>query len=243
VEFAAASVKQEVTTQMGNRLQALVRMKQRWSSRGGTPKAEWDADAQNYLRDYPGFQAIEWIDSDFYVRWIVPLAGNESAQNLNLAFESRRRAALEASRQQRTVTVTRTITLVQGGKGFLIYVPIFLNTNRKGETPPFPQTDFDGFILGVFRIQSMLDTLLDENVAPGYALAIFDGSEEIYRRSFSGDSRQVESKWARETEVNFEGVTWRLRVWPTSRLLATEQSPLPRLVLSGGLVMAVLGAL
>lgn len=129
VQFAAASVKQEIDTQMRNRFQALERMRERWTSRGGTPKLEWEKDAQNYLRGYPGFQAIEWIDSEFYVRWIVPLAGNEAAQNLNLAFEPRRKAALEAARQKRTITVTRTINLVQGGKGFLVYVPIFLHAH------------------------------------------------------------------------------------------------------------------
>ncbi len=243
VTFAAASIKQEVNTQMRNRFQALERMRQRWKSRGGTPKIEWEEDAQNYLRDYLGFQAIEWIDPDFYVRWIVPLAGNEAAQNLNLAFEPRRKAALEAARQKNTLTVTRPINLVQGGKGFLVYVPIFLNTNRTKETPNSPQNSFDGFILGVFRLQSLLDTLLDENVAPGYALAISHGEEEIYRRSFSENDRQIEIQWSRETEINFEGVTWQLRVWPTSELLAAEQSLLPKIVVSGGLVMAILGAL
>ncbi len=243
VKFAAASIKQEVNTQMRNRFQALERMRQRWTSRRGTPKIEWEEDAQNYLRDYPGFQAIEWIDPDFYVRWIVPLAGNEAAQNLNLAFEPRRKAALEAARQKNTVTVTRPINLVQGDKGFLVYVPIFLNTNRTEETPNSPQNSFEGFILGVFRLQSLLDTLLDNNVAPGYALAISDGEEEIYRRSFSENDRKIEIQWSRETEINFEGVIWQLRVWPTSELLAAEQSLLPKIVLSGGLVMAILGAL
>ncbi|MDJ0900108.1 MAG: ATP-binding protein [Xenococcus sp. MO_188.B8] len=243
VEFAAASVKQEVNTQMRNRFQALERIRQRWMIRGGTPQIEWEVDAQNYLRDYPGFQAIEWIDPDFYVRWIVPRAGNEAAQNLNLAFEPRRKAALEAARQKDTVTVTRTINLVQGGKGFLVYVPIFLNNNKIKETPDSQQNSFDGFILGVFRLQSLLDTLLDENVAPGYALAIADGGEEIYRRSFSENDRQTEIQWSQETEINFEGVTWQLRVWPTSGLVAAEQSLLPKFVLSVGLIMAILVAL
>lgn len=243
VEFAAASVKQEIDIQMDNRFQALERMRQRWISRGGTPKIEWEADAQNYLRDYPGFQAIEWIDRDFYVRWIVPLAGNEAAQNLNLAFEPRRKAALEAARQKETVTVTRKINLVQGGKGFLVYVPIFLNNQIKEEPLNSQQNSFDGFILGVFRLQSLLDTLLDENVAPGYDLAIFDGKEEIYRRSFSENNDQIEIQWAEESEINFEGVTWQLKIWPTSYLLAAEQSLLPRFVLIGGLMMAILGAL
>ena len=242
VEFAAASIKQEVNTQMRNRFQALERMKQRWISREGTPKVEWEVDAQKYLRDYPGFQAIEWIDPDFYVRWIVPLAGNEAAQNLNLAFEPRRKVALEKARQKHTLTVTRTIDLVQGGKGFLVYVPIFLEESKTNETPDYRKNSFDGFILGVFRIKSLLDKLLDDNVAPGYALAIFDGKEEIYRRSFSENSRQMETQWTQEAEINFEGVTWQLKVWKTSELLTAEQSLLPRFVLAGGLVVAVLGA-
>ncbi|MGK7914224.1 MAG: ATP-binding protein [Prochloraceae cyanobacterium] len=241
-KVAAASVKQELDSQLQNRFQALIRMERRWSNRGGMPQVEWEIDAQNYLRDYPGFQAIEWIDSEFNVRWIVPLAGNEAAQNLNLAFEPRRKAALEASRQRYTLTVTRTINLVQGGKGFLVYVPIFLKTSKTTVTPHSSPVLFDGFILGVFRIQSLLDTLLDqEKIAPGYALAILEGTEEIYRRSFPGHSSSIDPKWIQEKEIFWEGVTWHLRVWPTRELLVAQQSPLPRLVLSGGLVMAVLG--
>ena len=118
VKFAAASVKQELTAQLQNRILSLVRIAKRWELQGGTPKAQWDGDAQNQIRDYPGFQAIEWIDSSFYVRWIVPLAGNEEAQNLSLAFEKRRRAALEAARSRRTVTITRTITLSRSQSWF-----------------------------------------------------------------------------------------------------------------------------
>ncbi|MGK7895361.1 MAG: hypothetical protein AB4372_17510 [Xenococcus sp. (in: cyanobacteria)] len=58
VQFAAASVKQEIDTQMRNRFEALERMRERWTSRGGTPKLEWEIDARNYLSGYPGFQAI-----------------------------------------------------------------------------------------------------------------------------------------------------------------------------------------
>ena len=243
VQFATASVKQEIDTQMRNRFEALERMRERWTSRGGTPKLEWEIDARNYLSGYPGFQAIEWIDSDFYVRWIVPLEGNEAAQNLNLAFEPRRKAALEAARQKRTLTVTRTVNLVQGGKGFLVYVPIFLDSSRTEKSSSLTQQSFEGFILSVFRIQTLLDTLLDKDVAPGYALAIYDGSEEIYRRSSSENSKQVETQWVEEAEIHFEGVTWQLKVWPTNELLVTKKSQLPNFVLSGGLVMAVLGAL
>ncbi|AFY76962.1 PAS domain S-box [Pleurocapsa sp. PCC 7327] len=237
VESTATGASQEVTGQMRNRILALKRMAERWERQSGTPQAEWQVDATNYIRDFPGFQAIEWVDSAYYVRWIVPLAGNEAAQNLNLASEERRRFALEEARQRETVTITRTITLTQGGKGFLVYVPLFLEDGKQGTINP---KSFDGFILGVFRTQSLFDTLLPQHVAPGYAIAIFDGSEEIYRRDRSKSDRQLERKWSREANVHFEGVTWRLRVYPTSTLLAEERSLLPAVVLGGGLVIGVL---
>ena len=241
-EFATVSVQQEITGQIENRILSLARMAKRWELQGGTPQAQWYADAQNQLKDYPGFQAIELVDSSFYVRWIVPIPGNEAAQNLNLAFEERRRIALEAARERQAVTVTRTVTLVQGGKGFLVYVPLFLKNSSSTVAGRASQVSasFDGFILGVFRLQPLLDTLLDSHIAPGYAIAIFDGSDEIYCRDCSGRSRQQSRKWHHETTVTLDGMSWRLRVWPTSTLLAQEQSLLPEVVLGGGLIMALL---
>ena len=226
VELAAGSVRTELLSQMQNRISSLMRMGKRWELQGGIPKIEWHADAQNHIEDYAGFQAIEWVDSSFFVRWIVPLAGNERAQNLNLAFEERRRDALEAARDRKKETVTRTINLVQGGKGFLVYVPIFVKEK------------FDGFIMGVFRIESLFHTLLKENVAPGYAIAIFDGDEEIYRRFDENSEEELKRKWSKVREVNLDGVTWKIEVWPTKETLASEHSLLPELVLIVGMLMA-----
>jgi PAS domain S-box-containing protein len=82
-----------------------------------------------------------------------------------------------------------------------------------------------------------IDTLLAQNVAPNYAIAVFEGSQEIYRRDRSETDRQLERKWSREANVNFDAVTWRVRVWPSRELLAKERSPLPAVVLGGGLII------
>ncbi|NET31332.1 MAG: PAS domain S-box protein [Cyanothece sp. SIO1E1] len=240
IEFAAANINQEIMVQMQNRIQSLVRMAKRWEFQGGTPISVWYVDAENHIKDYPGFQAIEWVDPSFHVRWIVPLAGNEAAQDLNLAFEERRRVALEMAREHQAVKVSDTIGLVQGGKGFLVDVPIFLNTKAQR------RKSFDGFILGVFRVEALLDQLLNENVAPGYAIAIFDNGEEIYRRASTASpldrrpdlSRQMQTRWGSDTEVNFDGLVWHIQVWPTPALIADERSQLPEVVMIGGLVMA-----
>jgi PAS domain S-box-containing protein len=206
-------------------------MAKRWESRGGTPKREWEIDAQSYVSDYKGYQAIEWVDPSFHIRWVVPRSGNEAAQNLNVARESRRRIPLEASRDRHEVIATRSINLVQGGKVFLVYVPIF-----GGE-------DFQGFIVGVFRAQKLLDAILKakENAAHDYSIVVFEGEDEIYRQNIvSGEHKK---EWVQETKINLYGITWWIRVKPTPQLLASSRSPLPQVVLLAGMLMAMLLAL
>ncbi len=221
----ASSLKTEIKGLIEPRILALDRMAKRWEVRGKTPRAEWESDAKLLLAHQPGFQAIGWVDPSFHVRWIVPLTGNEAARDLNLASGERRRGALEAARDRRKVTLTRSASLVKGGKGFLLYVPIFV----AGE--------FDGFILGVFSFRGLLDTVL-RNLAPGYAITVFDGARKIYSRNTSGGRH--DAGWVKETNIDLHGLTWRLRVSPGSELLGKAQSSLPEVALAVALLMAVL---
>jgi sensor domain CHASE-containing protein len=73
----------------------------------------------------PALQALEWVDPAFYVRWVVPLPGNEAIVNQPSAPEARRRQALDAARATREPAFTQAIELLQGGRGVLVYVPLF----------------------------------------------------------------------------------------------------------------------
>jgi diguanylate cyclase (GGDEF)-like protein len=224
-----ASVKNKIIEQVDTRVEALERMGRRWEALGTPVKEQWASDAWVLVIDYPGVQAVAWVDPSLRVRWIVPRAGNEAAQGLNLALEERARTAMLEARQLRTVTFTRSIEVAQGGTEFRVFVPIF-----RGET-------FGGFTLGVFRAQTLLDKLLGDEIAPGYSIAVDDEAEDIYRRS--EDDRQHQMGWGQETSISLHGVRWRVRVWPTSRLLANAQSSAPEAVLVIGVVMASLLAL
>ena len=228
-QLAAASVKSEILAQMESQTLALVRVAKRWEYLAGTPRGAWEADAKHYTAHNPGSQAVEWVDPSSRVRWIVPLDGNEAALDLDLTFEERRRTALETARNRRVVAVTRAFDLIQGGKGFRVYVPI-----SQGK-------DFSGFITGVFLIKNLFDFILHEQVAPGYSVAVFDGLEQIYSRDQEGGGKG--EAWGQEATIRLFGVTWRVRVFPGSGLLAETQSPLPEVTLVGGLLMAMLFSL
>ncbi len=228
-ELRAKSLKNQTEEILESRISSLKRMAQRWEIRGRTPKEEWESDATNYVNNHPVYQAIEWVDTSFHVRWIVPLKGNEEAQNLNLAFEEHRRIALEQARDLRKVTATSSIDLVQGGKGFLVYVPLYL---KEG---------FDGFILGVFRIQKLFDIVLSTSNLHGYSLTVFGGEDEIYRKNVQKNPNM--HKWGFVTDIKCCEVSFRVLTWPSPELLAQTQSFVPEVTLGFGLFFSFLFSL
>lgn len=227
VQLAAASVKGEITAQMGPRILGLIRMAKRWETWGSPDQKQWASDAGVYVSHYPDYYAIEWVDPSFYVRWIVPLGGNEAIRDVYLGFDERQRRALETARDRRVVVATRSFDLAPGAKGFIVYVPIF-----QGE-------DFGGLIGGIFRVQELFDvTLSKHHVTPGYAIAVFDGAEEIYSRDAGG--RQDQGKWYQEMKIDLYGISWRVLVWPRAEHVAEMRHHTDEMALIGGLLMAVL---
>ena len=102
------------------------------------------------------------------------------------------------------------------------------------------QNSLSGFIVGVFRTEPLVERTLINNITQKYALAIFEGKEEIYRSDLANVSEIRGEEWVHEKEIKFSEIPWRVRVWANSAMLNKEQSLLPTVVLSTGLAMAVL---
>lgn len=230
LQLQATNAKMQLTDDLQERTLALVRMAKRWEHQEKHSQSDWEADAALYIQHYPDYQAIEWVDPSGYVRWIVPWQGNEAALNLNLTWEPQRRKAFEEAQRQGQIVVTPTIELKQGGRGFLIYAPIF------------QQQTFGGVILGVFRTQQFFDDIFnewDKRVGQKYTIAVFEGNQEIYRHSHYPDKKLKSQKWCQETTINFDGIKWRIQVLPEQELL-NKQNSLVKFLLVMGLFVAVL---
>jgi len=167
-------------------------------------------------------QIVTFIHPPVNVGRVVPLEGNEEAKGLDIIFEKRLRTTLEDARIKGNISSTRTINLAQGGKGFVVYVPIFSSE------------EFEGFIAGVFRIQILLGSILDEKLVKGFSVALFDGEEKIYE---SQKVRKFENELAYESRINIHGISWQMRVWPTEAWMAKGDSLLPKAVLSVGFLI------
>jgi PAS domain S-box-containing protein len=220
----AENLELEITDQIEPQVQALVRIVERWQYSGKPSQAEWEFNAALNVRDFKSYQAIAWVDPSYHVRWIVPLRGNKAALNLELDFESRRKAGLDAAYRQRRVAVSHAIDLVQGGKGFQVYVPIFTDQQ------------FDGFVVATYRTQELIDNILSDKDTYGYEISIFDGEDQIYTHHdlhnlYHGTLHQ-------ESLVTLYGLNWQVRVSPTTTLLNQLRSPLPTITLVSGLFLS-----
>ncbi|WP_417316836.1 ATP-binding protein [Emcibacter sp.] len=174
-QIAISSISRELSLILNKDIRALQRMAGRRQNNPEMMEGIWRADARNYVSDMEAVSAIEWVDSQFRVKWIEPIAGNEAAIGLDLMFEERRAESLLSAAEMNVPHVTRVIELVQGGAGFLVCVPV-------GSGP-----SFDGFIVGVFKFADLFkasvlqtalgdfelqfreDDVLDIPVSPGVA--------------------------------------------------------------------------
>jgi diguanylate cyclase (GGDEF)-like protein/PAS domain S-box-containing protein len=232
VETEAQKIVALVNIDLQSRIKSLERITNRWEIREGTPKDEFEKDALAYIVDSPGYQAIEWVDRTFHVRWIIPLKGNEAAQNLNLAFENNRRIALENARDRKFPTLTSPIDLIQGGKGFLVYHPIFVKEM------------FEGFVLAVFRTQKWLTHILQSKTSPKekrkfLALISMDG-KQIY--SHEHWDKKKEAEWAVTVETYLYGHSFSIRCQPTDSFIRQSHSVLPEMVLGAGVLLSILSS-
>jgi len=219
----AQFARSQTEAQMASRILALSRLASRWEVWGKPVETAWDSDAALLMSGYPSYQAIEWVDPTYHARWIEPIIGNEVDKNLDFHSEVQRRSALDTAQDIHDVIVTRPLELRQGGRGFLICVPIF-----SGKT-------FSGFIVGVFHFQELLDRIL-ENAAGDYWLDVFDDGQRIYTRA--GNDQPQDERWREVEKINLSTHTWELRAWPRPETVARAQSPLPLVTLLGGLFVA-----
>lgn len=220
------TVSKNIEKRLYSRIQGLSRMAKRWESRGSMPQNEWEADAKNYYVDYESFQAIEWVDSSAIVRWTYPLKGNEMVLNRDLSRDPVRYSALKAARETRQIQLTRCVELLQGGNGFLACVPLWVKGN------------YNGSIIGVFKIDKFLNSILDEQLFQNYVLSISEESKIIYE---SEPRKAPSNEGAEDALVNqTNGLSWVVRLEPKQALVASEQTLLPNVVLGVGLLLSLL---
>jgi signal transduction histidine kinase len=222
----AVNVESEIIARMQARLLALTQIAKRWEEEGRPLQQEWKTVAELNLGHFPGYYALAWVDPWLMTRWVAPSVGNDAVQEVDLIFREHWRGIIEAIRNRREIIVTSVVSLPEGKKGFLAGVPIDRDE------------DFDGVIVGIFNLQELLNAILHENLAPEYAVAVFENEREIY--SHTDANRKHEAQWGQDVTLALYDISWRMRIWPRRQPFTGARSLLPDIVLGGGLVLALL---
>jgi signal transduction histidine kinase len=224
VRQSAETVASELALEVNARVLALVRLSGRWALNGRPSRAEWEHQAEMNLAHFPGYRAIDWAGADARVRWVVPLRGNEPLLGVDLRAEPNRRQALDAALAAGAPRMTRAVTLVTGGTGFLVAVP--------ARTP----SGSDGWVVGVFNARALMDTVLASGSVAGYRVAVREGGAPLY-----GPGGAAPGGWGHEVRVPLYGREWRVRAWPEAATLRAMRSRSPLLaLLLGGAMTALL---
>lgn len=220
---ALTHVQSQVQSEIEGRIQAMERISDRWAVGGMPTKNSWDEEASLYIRHYPGIQAVSWVSPSFTTRWVVPYEHNrhligETAGPLD---------DLQTARERRRPVVIDGIDLPRAGPGFAIFAPI--HVERADE--------FHGFTCGLFRGEKLFQLML-ANVATDFFLEITDSRGTVlYSRSHAGESVHP---WALQSPVEIRGLKWQINLWPSPSFLKNRLTPLPVVVLCGGVLLGFL---
>jgi signal transduction histidine kinase/ActR/RegA family two-component response regulator len=179
------------------------------------------------MSGYPAYQAVEWVDPTFHLRWATPNSGNEPDLGVDLSADSTQRVAFQAAEQNMDVMVTRPVNLLQGGRGLLVCVPVY--TPHK----------LSGFLVAVFRYQELISSIL-QDIAHGYWIAVYDGDEQIYGQETNLSASARDARRESTAYVHFRDTTWRVQVWPKPGTVTYALSTLPKVAFIGGILLSAL---
>src|SRR5258708_25774720 len=94
----ALLVKSKMESELKARVLPLELLRERWQASSHLDFAKMESDAVLALSGYHAYQAAEWVDPTFRVRWVVPHEGNEAEMGADLGSDQQQPAALQEAK-------------------------------------------------------------------------------------------------------------------------------------------------
>ncbi|MFN3579748.1 MAG: diguanylate cyclase [Pseudomonas sp.] len=228
LQLETDAIAHQLETRFALQTAALRRQADRWPQQHNQQQA-WQQDVQALLDDFNNFQAIEWLDSHYRMRWIEPLEGNEQVIDFAYTPAHPNYEILERSRSSGAALLSSSFVLQQGGRGLAYYIPVY----RQAADPD----SFDGFLLGIFRVEILLRDLLGEKGNNRLSLEFRDEGQLLFSRH-APDT--LPSDWQVHSSISLgDNSGFFITTLPTRSLLETSTTQLPLMVLVSGLLASL----
>lgn len=181
--------------------------------------------------------------------FIEPFEGrNLRAFGFDMYQEPIRQRAMALARDIDEPVLSGKVTLVQETDnykqpGFLLYLPIY-NKTHFANTTENRRKNIIGYVYSPFRSYDLIHSILKKDFQD-LNVKIYDGegtvATSLLYKNFSSNSIEVEEKdLTRKVTVRIAGRTWTILYAPTVNLTSLTERNQPLLILSGGLIIALL---
>lgn len=223
-QLALQNYVNQLTSNLDFRINGFGRMARRWEMGAYATIDLWRADVANYAQDMPGIRAVAFIDPMFVVRQIYPQGGNEKLRDYDLKQIPEAFQSLELARKKGQVTATSVIDLQNGRKEFVVFVPMYRGTKNIGFIAPIIDVNeyftSSSFFMGYFvKVKSFDKELFELDRLQGLEVSNLKISLERYLQM---------------------GETWTFEVYPSKKMLYSQRSALPTIVLLAGIIFTFL---
>ncbi len=230
VSYQASALTRQLESTLQSEVGSLARIARLWNNLGRLYQEDWETEADLALRGFPAYQSIQWVGPDLKMRWLRPLQGNEAARHFRLPTDHPNYPLAMQAKESGEQRFSNSVQLVQGGRGFVLYTPLYLR-NARGDR------QFDGFLQGVFRVEPLMNELLDQIDSDEFSLRLLENGHSLYSRERSGTLPDM----AVDVPVRLlNNDSFTLQLSPTHTLLQQLSTPLPQVVLGAGLAISLL---
>lgn len=220
IEFVAAHLAAHIDVRLV--LGQLIR--QEWvDSRSGDP-GDFMAIVKPKLQRFRDIQAINWVAADGVIKWVNPLKGNEGALGLNVRAHPVAGPALRQAERTGEFQVTSPVDLAQGGRGFVVYLPVFNGDADR----------LDGFINIVFQTDRMIESALPIDNLKDHDLHVSDRGDVVYENH---PGQHLTGSAVRTVTVGNRH--WMIEIAPTSLTTTDFSATGGKLVLLFGLIFSI----
>jgi signal transduction histidine kinase len=199
----AEQIKIRVEGLINARISSLRLMADRWVER--TPpdfsRERFFQFAKDIYIHYPGFAAINWIDTSGDICWVFPEDKDSEARDRKTLTHSDPvyRKAFEQAGTGIGEIITPSVELFVGGLGFEVFLPLISDGELRG------------YLNGVFRINQIMDTCLAEQILDSFCVKIYEGDRLIYKNESPDDADNTRHLHV-FGDIDFSGKTWQLDI-------------------------------
>jgi PAS domain S-box-containing protein len=233
LQFETDIILNEILTVLKGQVQELVTLAESW--RGPDQPKNYSLDV--FSNKQSGVLRVATIDGNL-VQSPVRSELLEQRLSSNSVFDAYLTRRISANSLPEAIisgvkTGKRAVVLLPPESGMersvLLYFAPFRNNDPSG-----------GLIAYVFAAQAISAALSNPN-SKGYAVRCADTSGAFFDR-FGPESRPILDLLVKKN-LDFEGMTWQLSVWPTQEVLNRENLTIPAIALGVGLLTSILLAL